>query len=276
MASLVFNRVVKSILRLFLLVLLSGSLGLYGMVTCPINGTGEVVLVCVKDTQYKVFEKEYSKAIDMRSAQEFDAANGTNYISQIITDLEVITGLTYTVVNGFLQYRKSNEQIVTGSVLARTLLIKAIDQPKTARFSLNSNDGSYGSGDRFKLDVSQINGYIKGVSGALHEKTMGFGMMFICELLRTTISLELHHVLGSQVDSWGIIENAFITMNAIRAELGKDYGQRQSYAAYQESSGIKYIPFDLESNAYFTSRLTKLKNYSAMNPLYLYWKYISL
>ena len=192
----------------------------------------------------KSFEIEVvslSVAIDMTKAQQFDAINNTNYVQEILNDLKIITGLTFTIVNGFLQY----SNVVSpagGSVIARNAVTRAFGMSKTAIFDLvNSGGGSKGEFLDFKLNVNQVNAFIKGSSPMLNDKTLGYGMMFVHEMLHTEIGINNKH--GRELNMYGYPGILVNNMNDMRKELGSDYGERLSYIAVG-LPGKSYLPFD--------------------------------
>ncbi len=190
--------------------------------------------------------------IDVSQAKQFDEENGTNFLGFIMGELGGQTGLEFFEADGFLEYHKDEEGnalISTdedgneiGSSIARQAVSRAIDnQDKTASFSLVTEGGNQGIGLDFQVDVTQTQSFIDGTSDDLNKSTMGFGLMFIHELLHTEIGLNrLHGLEAQQFGRTGTIVNA---MNAIRGQLGDDYGQRTSYLALSYG-GKSHLPFD--------------------------------
>ena len=205
--------------------------------------------------------------VSLSQAQAYDKANGTNFVSMIINDLQEQTGLTYSVdASGNLLYDQKNGKAVVsldangnekGSSFARSIMMRAIDNTtKTASFDLKDSGGSKGEGLNFHLDVNEVKSFVDGASADLNPKTMGFGMMFMHELLHTDVGISTLH--GSEAYSWGQTGTVVNVMNSIRGQLGESYGQRLSYIGLNEE-GVTYVPFDASSKTEIYRRIIRLK-----------------
>src|SRR5690606_16135510 len=117
----------------------------------------------------------------------------------------------------------------------------------------------------FQVDVTQVQNWINGTSPQLNNKTMGFGMIFMHEMLHTKVGMGIGH--GSEEYTWGGTGKLVNVMNVIRGQLGADYGQRESYMGYTESDGKTYIPFDKQSRGIIYNRVNSLVNGVPSSPI---------
>lgn len=209
-------------------------------------------------------------SLDVSNGVNYDIANGTNYMGEIKSDLMEQTGLTLSINNGMLEYEKDNDgnAVVSkdsngnavGSFAARETLKKSIDDISTATFSLVTSSGSEGQGLNFRLDINEVHQFINGASPMLNNKTMGFGMIFLHEILHTDVGIGVLH--GSEVNIFGQTGTVVDYMNNIRSQLGSDYGIRTSYLGWSENART-YIPFDVRSGNILSNRiqyLIRMKN----------------
>jgi RHS repeat-associated protein len=192
----------------------------------------------------------------------------TNVSSTLISDLQSETGLSLSVSqSGMLVYatdENGNPIIATdekgnpgGSAEARNLIINAINATDVVETFLTPTKTSKGAGLQLALNPKQIESFIKGVSSGLNPKTLGFGMVFMHELLHTKVS----GALKDPGPTFGLTGSVVDRMNIIRSQLGPDYGQRLSYAAYP-LRGSNYLPFD-------QAALNRLKKNSLPSTLYI-------
>jgi hypothetical protein len=220
-------------------------------------------------------------SLNLSLLQKYDNQNGTNYLSQLLGDLQTQTGLTYNVSsNGQLEYLKDalgNEIVSTtmdkngnsidvGSKEARDLMLSNIKNQNVVYAKITAiNSSAPNGGKLINLNIKQINSFIKGAVN-VDSKTLGWGMTFMHE--------SLHSILGNGMrDSplaagFGPIGDVEIKMNIIRNELnqkGYNYGQRSSYQGLVPGySTFAILPFDSWSKRHL------------INGLYLHWqsKYI--
>lgn len=160
--------------------------------------------------------------------------------NKMVADLSEITGLTLTVgKDGYLEYSR-NEGASGYSAKAQELLILGIDNENEENMVTTFAGGSKARDNLepglawINLDSKQIEGFISASYG-VNKKTLGYGMTFLHELAHTESTYDLKDDFSTS-NSKG--ENVDF-MNEIRAELGEDWGQRQSYPRIGG-----YLPFD--------------------------------
>ena len=188
-------------------------------------------------------------SLNMNNVIMMDRQNSINNMEQIEKDLEMITGLSISVSNGFMQYEKDiNGKPVynQGSETARNLLTKIIDGQTIEVFSTNKKSFTPNGGTQVGLSSSQINDFINNTNN-LDKETLGWGMTFIHELYHTGPG-------GSLIDTAALYGTGGVVdaMNVIRKELnaqGKNFGQRLNYKSIipYEGGTISYITFDESS-----------------------------
>ena len=188
-------------------------------------------------------------SLDMNNVIMMDRKNSTNNMEQIEKDLKMITGLSISVSNGFMQYEKDiNGKPVynQGSETARNFLTKIIDGQTIEVFSTNKKSFTPNGGTQVGLSSSQINDFINNTNN-LDKETLGWGMTFLHELYHTGPG-------GSLIDPDALYGTGGVVdaMNVIRKELnaqGKNFGQRLNYKSIipYEGGTISYIPFDESS-----------------------------
>ena len=188
-------------------------------------------------------------SLDMNNVIMMDRMNSTNNMEQIEKDLKMITGLSISVSNGFMQYEKDiNGKPVynQGSETARNFLTKIIDGQTIEVFSTNKKSFTPNGGTQVGLSSSQINDFINNTNN-LDKETLGWGMTFLHELYHTG-------PVGSLIDPDALYGTGGVVdaMNVIRKELnaqGKNFGQRLNYKSVipYEGGTISYIPFDESS-----------------------------
>ena len=188
-------------------------------------------------------------SLNMNNVIVMDRKNSTNNMEQIEKDLKMITGLSISVSNGFMQYEKDiNGKPVynQGSETARNLLTKIIDGQTIEVFSTNKKSFTPNGGTQVGLSSSQINDFINNTNN-LDKETLGWGMTFLHELYHTGPG-------GSLIDPDALYGTGGVVdaMNVIRKELnaqGKNFGQRLNYKSIipYEGGTISYISFDESS-----------------------------
>ena len=188
-------------------------------------------------------------SLNMNNVIMMDRQYSTNNMEQIEKDLKMITGLSISVSNGFMQYEKDiNGKPVynQGSETARNLLTKIIDGQTIEVFSTNKKSFTPNGGTQVGLSSSQINDFINNTNN-LDKETLGWGMTFLHELYHTGPG-------GSLIDTDALYGTGGVVdaMNVIRKELnaqGKNFGQRLNYKSIipYEGGTISYIPFDERS-----------------------------
>jgi len=191
-------------------------------------------------------------SINVKQIQQYDKQNGTHYLNNIIKDLKEQTGLNFSVNrNGQLVYaidKDGNAIVATkngkkvGSEKARNVLEKAISNLDQA-FSVISQKKSsvpVNGSPLIRLNPSQIENFIKGTSSDLNSKTLGWGMIFIHEVLHSNVGGSLTDPpLTAGFGPKGAVVNI---MNIIRSQL-RNYGIRSSYQGIRLPNGSAYLPF---------------------------------
>ncbi len=171
----------------------------------------------------------------------------SQYAGLITGDWAEQSGLNLSYdADGNIVYAKSSDGSPTiatdengnpvGSEVMRNKLVSMIDNSATVDVALGSGVESFTKGNGISLGPEQIGAFINGTSPDLNNKTMGWGMTLMHELMHTSI--------GGGLDdgrrSWGVPGPVEDQMNIIRSQLN-GYGQRKSYAAL-DLSGTQYIP----------------------------------
>lgn len=199
-------------------------------------------------------------SINVARIQQYDKDNGTNYLNTIISDLQAVTGLQYSVTeNGQLVYAtdKDGNAIVStdkdgnkvGSAEARTRMVDAISTTDQAFATISSHRSSVpASGSPLiRLNPGQIDTFINGTSANLDSRTMGYGMTFMHEMLHSNVGISQPDGTSmSQKRTIGHTGPVVDIMNTIRSQVGSSFGQRLSYPA-APINGSLYIPFDRSS-----------------------------
>ncbi|MFZ4477822.1 MAG: RHS repeat-associated core domain-containing protein, partial [Saprospiraceae bacterium] len=209
--------------------------------------------------------KESPEKIDLGQIQAVDKGKGTNYTQTILEDLASQTGLSLFVnEDGKMDYlkddsgspivgegEKDGEKFTKGSVTARNTLIEAIKSESNIMVRAYGSESASGTDpvtglDFVNLSAKQISGFISGVVN-LDNRTMGWGLTLLHELLHTTVfgKLKDTEVFGEIGDVEPIINNIRQELNA----LGGNYGQRMSYVGttFSASGHPSFIPFDKSS-----------------------------
>ena len=194
-------------------------------------------------------------SINVARIREYDQNNGTNNLGTIIGDLQDATGLSLSVSESgqlIFDTDKNGDAIVAtdkdgnaiGSAKARDLLTGAISTTKQAFATITSGRSSVpGAGSPLiRLNPDQIDTFIKGASGGLDSRTLGYGMTFMHEMLHSNVGL------GASDDKsrFGATGPVVDKMNIIRSQLGPSFGQRKSYMGLQVGNS-GYLPFDSRS-----------------------------
>ncbi|NCP58749.1 MAG: hypothetical protein GW839_00400 [Flavobacteriales bacterium] len=192
-------------------------------------------------------------------------------LTTIVKDLQSKTGLTFTLKDGKLVYKKDADgnAIISkdadgndiGSSEARGLVTGALNNSKIV--NLEFGEIKEGSGVSFEtddgqqyiaLDPTKIQGMIDGSSKGLNNTTFGFAMTLMHEIDHTDIGLsKTGH--GAESTTFGLTGTVVDRMNKIRRQLGSSYGQRMSYASLN-SYGSNYIPFSSSSLSILRSNPT--------------------
>ncbi len=205
-------------------------------------------------------------SINLRSIQQYDKKNGTNYTQTIINNLSKITGLQLTADSktGMLTYATDDDgnAIVTqvayedengvirddvtvdgGSETARNDLISAIDNKKTGFARINNKSSALRGGLLINISPTQIDKFINGANN-VNNNTLGYGMTFLHEMHHSALGLGV----GDDNSKIGATGGVVDRMNIIRSQLSsqsftQSYGQRTSYKA-AGYSGKAYLPMD--------------------------------
>jgi len=170
-------------------------------------------------------------------------------VQRLIRDLEAITGLTLYLDEETMSLRFDRSAEVTGgSATARSLLIGLIYDPRKIPVGVNhgfeTRTGGMFGDNGISLDFNQIGNFIAGTKG-VDNRTLGWGMTFLHEAMHTAVG-------GSYRDPflYGLnIGMPDIIGNAIRRELGPEWGQRVTYRYFTlpGDPASAYIPFTTQS-----------------------------
>jgi len=193
----------------------------------------------------------------------YDKTKNTSYLSALINDLSYITGLKLNFINGYIEYEKDekgNPVINGGSQTARDILLSLISNPNDIILFIEMEYSSDAIGNQISLNPNQINEFVNGaIKGGLNEHTLGWAMVFLHESLHTNIGGNLtdpDEKKGDGIHSVGEVE---AIMNKVRNDMGEDFGERMSYAAYYfEKVNMYAFPFseksknDYDNNASLT------------------------
>ncbi|MBO6216783.1 MAG: RHS repeat-associated core domain-containing protein [Prevotella sp.] len=193
-----------------------------------------------------------------------DRQNSTNNVERLTQDLSLITGLSLSVSDGYMQYEKDddgNPVYSKGSETARGFLINIINGSNIDVYATTKRSVTPNGGTQVGLSSAQINEFIVNANN-LDKETMGWGMTLLHELYHTASG-------GSLKDTNELYGTGDVVdkMNVIRAELnkqGRNFGQRLNYKSIiiDEGTTTSYIPFDNASlnsikNGYRPSRKYK-------------------
>lgn len=204
--------------------------------------------------------------------KKYDESKKTSYLKTLINDLNSQTGFTFSVnKTNQLVYALDSEgnpvvstttdssgnQIQVGSAEARKIMTNAVST--TNQLFVITNDVGRTSatsvgGSVINLVPSQINEFVSGAVG-VNNKTLGWGMTFMHEVLHSNVADGGPHGHGAEAKTFGPTGVVVDRMNVVRSELnqqGGNYGQRSSYSAtYIDSEAMtpKFIPFDRASKS---------------------------
>ena len=175
-----------------------------------------------------------------------DRQNSTNNVERLTQDLSLITGLSLSVSDGYMQYEKDddgNPVYSKGSETARGFLINIINGSNIDVYATPKRSVTPNGGTQVGLSSAQINEFIVNANN-LDKETMGWGMTLLHELYHTASG-------GSLKDTNELYGTGDVVdkMNVIRAELnkqGRNFGQRLNYKSIiiDEGTTTSYIPFD--------------------------------
>ncbi len=205
-------------------------------------------------------------SVSFKSAQIIDP----NTVNQVKTDAQNFTGLTLNIDpnSGQMVYATTTDKkgrtipLVAkdtngkeiGSKTARKALVNAISNTMTVEVFATTRMNSQGGGLQINLNSNQINAFINGTSANLDSRTEGYGMTFFHELSHTDIGGKLSDASpitfsgGVTGIPFGASSSSVRNENAIRQELGPNFGQRTSYASSPtQSDGYNYIPMSNSS-----------------------------
>ncbi|RXG11243.1 RHS repeat-associated protein, partial [Leeuwenhoekiella aestuarii] len=206
-------------------------------------------------------------SINLRSIQQYDKKNGTNYTQTIVDNLSETTGLQLTADSktGMLTYATDDNgnALLTqvayedengvirddvtadgGSEIARNDLVSAIDNKETGFARINNKSSALRGGLLINISPNQINKFINGANN-VNSNTLGYGMIFLHEMHHSALGLGV----GDDKSKFGATGGVVDRMNKIRGELSnqsfmQSYGQRTSYMARSSSGGKAYLPMD--------------------------------
>lgn len=228
------------------------------------------------------FREIQGDSINVARIQQYDQKNNTNYLQNIITDLNSQTGLSFSVnSNGQLIYQTDSNgnaviststdangnTVQNGSAEARKIMMYGVSTKDQAyvRIDPKGNSGALGTNSPLiNLSPNQINSFINGANN-VDNRTMGWGMTFMHEILHSNVAEGGAKGHGSEKTNFGSTGTVVNRMNVIRQELnsqGNNYGNRESYqGVYFNPSTQKpvYIPFN-------KSAVNQINNGSSPSP----------
>ena len=172
--------------------------------------------------------------------------------SDVINELQEITGLSLSIGKGGVLEYKSPEGKLGGSKTARNMLIKAIKHEDDVTVMNDPYDESrvfmYGDSkekrNTININFDQIQDFIDGTSDDLNKLTYGYGMNLLHELGHTEMFGAMEDLTLTQ-DPGNNVRN----VNKIRREMSKatdsDFGQRVSYktGVVRGDAGYQYERF---------------------------------
>ena len=204
-------------------------------------------------------------SINLRSIQQYDKKNGTNYTQTIVDNLSEVSGLQLSADSktGMLTYAtdddgnaivnqvayedengvmREGETTDGGSATARKDLISAIDNKKTGFARINNKSSAPRGGLLINIAPNQIDKFINGANN-VNKNTLGYGMTFLHEMHHSALGLGV----GDDKSKFGATGGVVDRMNLIRGELSnqsfmQSYGTRTSYKARSFSGGKAYLP----------------------------------
>jgi len=181
---------------------------------------------------------------------------------KLISSASQVTGIPlYITETGMLQATPSftfnGESIQLASAYGTPTGGGSSDAANFLTYTMNSSsivnvigtsaEGSNTRGDLIKLNATQIQSFINGTPQELNKETMGYGLVFLHELVHSILGQSYFNsptILSDPprgTQGTGVVVD-FI--NKIRAQLGPAYGQRTNYEAQPTNAGFNYIPFN--------------------------------
>ena len=170
-----------------------------------------------------------------------------NYTSRIIADLERLTGLDLEINMKTLRLEVVGGSLDKGSYTARALLLRAISSDEVIKLSASQSNPSEVipfTKNNINLNPTEIGHFIHHTYG-LDKATMGFGLTFFHEYMHTQVGGQYKD--PRRTDPPGSIGFADVMTNAIRREMGPEFGQRTTYNPYTVpgSTAYVYYPFTI-------------------------------
>ncbi|MEI9942915.1 MAG: DUF6443 domain-containing protein [Chitinophagaceae bacterium] len=183
--------------------------------------------------------------LGQQMVDEWAAASGLNL--QINSETGMVTETGVATNKG---YSKS----------ARRQVRKMLGKGGMATISFSQKESSEAEvgGNKIRLGVNEIEGFIKGTPGTLSSSTMGYGMTAFHEWYHTKAGGSFEHSMSTMLpgnkDFQSRLDRPDIEVNKIRAELtaatGVNYGQRGAYTGVwwwdnNGTNGNDYTPMNI-------------------------------
>ncbi|MBE6256557.1 MAG: RHS repeat-associated core domain-containing protein [Prevotella sp.] len=188
---------------------------------------------------------EHGDSISITGIIQYGKALNTNILQSVISDWQTISGLTLSISeNGNIDYakdengkaivsssQKNGKTIENGSQAARDLLIKTIDAKETITFQGGRSTANVSGTNMIGINLKQMTALINGTSKGLDNRTMGWGMTLLHEMLHTSINENLKDDISNEYSTGPVVDY----MNIIRTQLnnqGFKFGIRKQYMAF--------------------------------------------
>ena len=188
---------------------------------------------------------EHGDSISFTGIIQYGNALNVNISQSVISDWQTISGLSLSISeNGNIIYamdengkpivstsQKNGKTIENGSQAARDLLTKTIDAKETITFQGGRSTANLPGTNMIGINLKQMTALINGTSKGLDNRTMGWGMTLLHEMLHTPINANLKDDRSSEYSTGPVVDY----MNIIRTQLnnqGFNFGIRKQYMAF--------------------------------------------
>jgi hypothetical protein len=199
--------------------------------------------------------------IDLQGDSDLVANMRPDLQYNVISSASQVTGIPlYITETGMLQATPSftfnGESIQLASAYGTPTGGGSSEAANFLTYSMNNNSivnvigttasGCLTLGNLIKLNGTQIESFINGTTQELNKQTLGYGIVFLHELVHSILGQSYFNSPTPLSDPTGAQGTGVVVdyINKIRAQLGPDYGQRTNYEALPSSAGFNYIPFN--------------------------------